>query len=360
MLSGSRCSNARRRSRASAVTAGTSAPAACSARTTSFRLFGVEPGSVTPTPECVFERVFADDVERVRRAIEHAAETGELGAIEYRIVRADGALRRMHATVASTEAEGGRGGRLVGAVQDVTERRQMAREVAGHIAMEEVLASWVTPDEGAVQLLTSFGEATGFSVGILWLRRGDDLIARSFWASANSREFPLDADTRLPVSARAQALAVQAWVSRAPVVVVDLADSPAFAGRGQLCARTAHGAVAFPAVSEDDVHAVLEFYSRERLQPTETLLRSLTGMGHALGHFLARRHGELHPPELTAREREILQLAANGMSGKAIAHELTLSPSTVKTHFEHIYAKWGRVGPSTAAVAKALRDGLIR
>ncbi|MDX6629760.1 MAG: hypothetical protein QOH00_2006 [Gaiellales bacterium] len=62
--------------------------------------------------------------------------------------------------------------------------------------------------------------------------------------------------------------------------------------------------------------------------------------------------------ELTAREREILQLAAQGMSTKAIARHLTLSPLTVKTHFENVYAKWG--APDRAsAVAKALREGLI-
>jgi two-component system nitrate/nitrite response regulator NarL len=71
------------------------------------------------------------------------------------------------------------------------------------------------------------------------------------------------------------------------------------------------------------------------------------------------RSGELRPHELTAREREILQLAAQGLPAKAIAHALTLSPSTVKTHFENIYAKWG-VSDRASAVAKALREGLIR
>ena len=70
------------------------------------------------------------------------------------------------------------------------------------------------------------------------------------------------------------------------------------------------------------------------LQPSETWLRSLTGMGHQLGHFFARRRGELAPHKLTARERQILQLAAQGMSGKTIAQQLSLSPSTVKSHFE--------------------------
>ena len=47
------------------------------------------------------------------------------------------------------------------------------------------------------------------------------------------------------------------------------------------------------------------------------------------------------------------------MSGRRIAEQLTLSPSTVKTHFENVYAKWG-VSDRASAVAKALREGLIR
>jgi PAS domain S-box-containing protein len=62
---------------------------------------------------------------------------------------------------------------------------------------------------------------------------------------------------------------------------------------------------------------------------------------------------------LSAREREVLQLAADGGSTRAIADILVLSPGTVKTHFEHAYAKLG-VCDRAAAVAEALRRGLIR
>jgi DNA-binding NarL/FixJ family response regulator len=117
--------------------------------------------------------------------------------------------------------------------------------------------------------------------------------------------------------------------------------------------------VAIPAADESATYAVLEFHSRQRLQPSETLPRTLAGMGRELGHFLARRGGELRPGELTPREREVLQLTSQGLSNKMVARELALSPSTVKTHFENIYAKWG-VSDRAAAVAKALRDGLIR
>lgn len=61
---------------------------------------------------------------------------------------------------------------------------------------------------------------------------------------------------------------------------------------------------------------------------------------------------------LTARELELLQLAAAGRTGPRIAVELTLSPATVKKHFENIYGKLG-VRDRAAAVAKAMRLGLI-
>jgi DNA-binding NarL/FixJ family response regulator len=47
------------------------------------------------------------------------------------------------------------------------------------------------------------------------------------------------------------------------------------------------------------------------------------------------------------------------MSTKTIAQHLTLSPLTVKTHFENLYAKWG-VPDRASAVAKALREGFFQ
>jgi DNA-binding NarL/FixJ family response regulator len=44
---------------------------------------------------------------------------------------------------------------------------------------------------------------------------------------------------------------------------------------------------------------------------------------------------------LTDREREMVALVAEGMSNTEIAHQLTLSPLTVKTHVNHAMAKLG-------------------
>ena len=61
---------------------------------------------------------------------------------------------------------------------------------------------------------------------------------------------------------------------------------------------------------------------------------------------------------LTPREREVLKLAADGRSGPKIAQELVLSPATVKTHLQNIYAKLD-AHDRAHAVAKALRCRII-
>jgi RNA polymerase sigma factor (sigma-70 family) len=43
--------------------------------------------------------------------------------------------------------------------------------------------------------------------------------------------------------------------------------------------------------------------------------------------------------ELTAREREVLRLIAQGLSNAEIGHELYISETTVKTHVTRVLAK---------------------
>lgn len=61
---------------------------------------------------------------------------------------------------------------------------------------------------------------------------------------------------------------------------------------------------------------------------------------------------------LTPRERQVLQLAADGGATREIAELLFVSPGTVKTHFENIYEKLA-VRDRAAAVAEGIRRGLI-
>jgi DNA-binding NarL/FixJ family response regulator len=62
--------------------------------------------------------------------------------------------------------------------------------------------------------------------------------------------------------------------------------------------------------------------------------------------------------QLTAREKEILQLLAQGNSFKMIAAELFISIDTVRTHIKHIYEKL-QVRSQIEAVSKAIHEKLV-
>jgi len=51
--------------------------------------------------------------------------------------------------------------------------------------------------------------------------------------------------------------------------------------------------------------------------------------------------------DLTAREREVLALMAEGLTDRGIASRLFVTPKTVETHVRHVFAKLGL--PATAA-----------
>jgi ATP/maltotriose-dependent transcriptional regulator MalT len=72
----------------------------------------------------------------------------------------------------------------------------------------------------------------------------------------------------------------------------------------------------------------------------------------------ARVEGEPAQVLLSAREREVLALVANGLNDREIAAQLVVSPHTVHRHVANIRHKLGR-GSRTAAVAEAARLGLL-
>ncbi|GAA2147601.1 response regulator transcription factor [Kitasatospora kazusensis] len=65
------------------------------------------------------------------------------------------------------------------------------------------------------------------------------------------------------------------------------------------------------------------------------------------------------PDGLTAREAEVLALIADGLSNTEIAQQLFVSPATVKTHINNLFAKTA-VRDRAQAVAYAFRHGIRR
>lgn len=77
-----------------------------------------------------------------------------------------------------------------------------------------------------------------------------------------------------------------------------------------------------------------------------------------MSHMAGTPPVETSTESLTEREREVLQLAAEGLTNRGIGLRLSISDRTVQGHLAGIYAKL-QVNSRTEAVTKALNLGII-
>lgn len=108
-----------------------------------------------------------------------------------------------------------------------------------------------------------------------------------------------------------------------------------------------------------------DFSERDRavldaLRPHFARIEAEASLRRRLSEVIRGREEALRAPVLpvglTAREREIVELVAQGKTNAQIAAELWVAPGTVKKHLEHVYEKLGIGRRSAAAVfARPLR-----
>ncbi|GAA4722016.1 response regulator [Phytohabitans rumicis] len=161
------------------------------------------------------------------------------------------------------------------------------------------------------------------------------------------------------------------------VVVMDL-QMPRLNGieaTRRLAAEAPSVGVVVLTMSEDDgtVFAAVRAGARGYLlkgAEQEEVVRAITTVatgGAVFGATLARRiadffaagppAAEVAFPELTTREREILELVAAGRSNAQIASALFLSPKTVRNNVSNVFAKL-HVADRAEAIVRARKAGL--
>lgn len=152
-------------------------------------------------------------------------------------------------------------------------------------------------------------------------------------------------DVRLPDGSGLE-LAQALRSARADVGLVILTM---YAGDDQLFAALDAGASAFVPKSapSDDVVAAARHAA---VKPSSFIA----------GDLAEAMHRRLHPtgPQLTRREREVLDLLAEGLGVSSIARKLYISESTTKTHVSKLYDKLGATNRAQAIMA-AVRAGLL-
>jgi PAS domain S-box-containing protein len=323
-----------------------------------FRLFGLEPGEITPSRHWVRRHAHPDDRQRLRRASERLRRGTRMSPLEFRtLAPKESRFLRLVVTTVQRSADGPE--LVFGIIRDVTDQRRAEREVDARVAVSEALAVWDGLGDGAMRVLRALAEPLAFEVATLWLARDDELVVNAVWHAPSRDLARFERVTREARLARGAELPGQAWATRGPVGAAGVPEPPRTPREDAAAAAGLREVVALPVLTREEVLAVVELHTRRQIGLSDRLMRSFVGIGYELGEFFSHRRGEFESPALTARQLEILQLAADGRSGPEIAERLFVSPSTVKTHFKHIFAKL-EASDRASAVAKGLRRGLIR
>jgi two-component system, NarL family, nitrate/nitrite response regulator NarL len=142
----------------------------------------------------------------------------------------------------------------------------------------------------------------------------------------------------------------------------DAADVPVvvLAEEGRAWDALLGGAAAVLAGSSDDatLNAAIHAVAQGLTLLSDTFRRELFIDRAAADELAADADPEPVPVDLSARERQVLPLLAEGASNKVIARRLGITPNTAKFHVASIIAKLGAIG-RTDAVARAMRLGLV-
>ncbi|GAA6616914.1 response regulator [Scytonema sp. NUACC26] len=117
--------------------------------------------------------------------------------------------------------------------------------------------------------------------------------------------------------------------------------------------------------SDEDIYRGLQAGAKSYLLkdvPREELLNCIQTV-HSGQSFIPPEVGaklaeRMKSPELSKREREVLELMATGKSNLEIAAALHISESTIKTHINNILNKLN-VSDRTQAVITALKRGMV-
>ena len=136
------------------------------------------------------------------------------------------------------------------------------------------------------------------------------------------------------------------------ILILSMHESRAFIERA--LSYGVKGYILKDSAASEITHAIREVYSGKYFLSSKISSFVIEG-------YLYKRRKSVKPEktsELTAREREIVQLIAEGLNSKEIAQRLKLSPKTVLVHRNNIMQKLN-LHNQAQLIRFALKDGII-
>jgi PAS domain S-box-containing protein len=169
----------------------------------------------------------------------------------------------------------------------VEERRPLTVE---YVAARALLDA-TSIEEAAARILQAICESLGWEHGALWRvdAEADCLRCAQMWTASPARFPEFHEISEGLTFARGIGLPGRVWATATPAWIPDVVADSNFP-RAPVAAREGlHAAFGFPVLLRGDVFGVMEFFSREILEPDEHLLPMLTTVGNQIGLFIERQ-----------------------------------------------------------------------
>ncbi|HZU35275.1 MAG TPA: SpoIIE family protein phosphatase, partial [Gemmataceae bacterium] len=207
----------------------------------------------------------------------------------------------------------------VAMIRDITERKRAERRLAAEHAVAGILAVSDTLRDAAPKIIRAVCESSEWDVGIFWIMDRDMQVLRclEFWHTPTVDVSAFEEACRQSTLTMGAGLAGHVWGAQTMIWVPDLSAHAGFP-RGRVAATDGlRGAIAFPIGDGTEIHAVLEFFSREVREPNVIYREMIDSIVSHVSQFIGRRDAEteLHTQEA---DRRVAQHIQQGLLPKAV------------------------------------------
>jgi PAS domain S-box-containing protein len=244
--------------------------------------------------------------------------------------------------------------------REVTEERRSERRLRAQHAVTAALADAEEVDEALPRVLAAIAELLEWDVGAYWpIEAGaDDARCELIHAGPGLESFA--AATLGHRGRRDASLVGEIWRSGDARWIADLRDRDDFPQAAAAAATGIRSGFGFPALAENRVVGILEFFSRAAREPDAELLEVVRALGRNVGQFVERKRVEEERSLLLAAEqrtREEAEAAVATLRKLEVVWEAALRHLSLPRLLDALLARVVRVLDADTAAILLLDDG---
>ncbi len=300
-----------------------------------YHIFGLIPQEFGATYEAFLDRVYPDDREFVKKSVDDALYEKKPYDIEHRILLKDATVRIVHEKAMVIRDKVGKAIRMVGTVQDITERRHREEEV--NLLQSLILAVGEAKDlhDALVVTLEKVCRATGWVYGEAWIPDTEGKYLErdhTFYSRVDSLEKFSEVSGSFRFSPGV-GLPGRTWLLKQPVWVRDVTSDTNFPRNKIAREAGLKAGVAFPVLADDDVVAIIAFYMFEPREKDVRLINLVSSAAVQLGQIIRRKRME----EALRKNEHLLQSIFDNTTTVIYVKDVQERYTLINRQFENLF-----------------------